>query len=33
MKKLIRKLGEYINNNHSPLLERIYYNFCRIYYD
>ena len=33
MKNLIRKLGEYINNNYSPILEGIYYTLCKLYYE
>lgn len=33
MKNLIRKLGEYINNNYSPVLDRIYYTLYKLYYD
>ena len=32
MKELIRKLGEYINNNNDKLAELIYYILCRIEY-
>ena len=33
MKELIRKLGQYINNNNDKLAELIYYILCRIEYD
>lgn len=32
MKEMIRKLGEYINNHHTPILIRIYYILCKLYY-
>ena len=32
MKEIIRKLGEYINNHYNPVLDKIYYALCLIYY-
>lgn len=32
MKEMIRKLGEYINNHDDPMLTRIYYILCKLYY-
>ena len=33
MKTIIRKLGEYINNHCVPVLDRIYYTLCLMYYN
>lgn len=32
MKTIIRKLGEYINNNYDPFAEKLYYFLANIYY-
>ena len=32
MNNIIRKLGEYINNNNCKPIENIYYFLCWIYY-
>lgn len=32
MKNFIRILGEYINNNNTPISEKIYYFLCSLVY-